>query len=61
MKVAKEKPCRTSAPTYEVRSGNEWRRAKTGEEHGSGWLTYELSDGTTGLAQPKNWRIQEKS
>lgn len=33
------------------------QRAKRGttEGHKKGWLSYELSDGTTGLARPGTW------
>ena len=44
-------------PKYEVREGSEWYRCKKGEPQSSGWLHFELSDGTIGLAQPKNWRV----
>lgn len=34
-----------------------WRRVKSSKLARGGWLHYELPDGTTGLAQPKHWRI----
>jgi len=42
---------------YQIRiADDEWETAKKAEEQPSGWLHYELRDGTNGLAQPKNWR-----
>lgn len=44
----------------EVRIGDEWCKVeKSSLILASGWLHYELLDGTNGLAQPKNWRYME--
>jgi hypothetical protein len=46
---------------YEIYVGTEkgvklWERPVKAVELPSGWLHYELKDGTNGMAQPKNWR-----
>jgi hypothetical protein len=47
---------------YQVRDGEDWLTCLKAVEQSSGWLHYELRDGTNGLAQPKNWRklLEEK-
>lgn len=44
-------------PKCEVLIAKEWHRCKRAVKQPSGWLHYELADGTNGLAQPKNWRV----
>ena len=42
---------------YEVYISNgEWEQCKKAVPEPSGWLHYELKDGTIGLARPENWR-----
>jgi hypothetical protein len=36
-----------------------WEHPTKAAEQSSGWLHYELKDGTIGLAQPKNWRYSK--
>ena len=33
-----------------------WKRCKTAKLLATGWLEYELEDGSTGSAKPKHWR-----
>ena len=41
---------------YEVLVVNEWIRCKKAAVQPSGWLHYELKDGTIGLTPAKKWR-----
>lgn len=48
---------------YEIEVAGEWYRCKKAAEQfnprsgeSNGWLHYELSDGTNGLARPGKWR-----
>lgn len=41
---------------YEVYVGREWYRCRKADPQPSGWLHYELRDGTIGLVPPKKWR-----
>jgi hypothetical protein len=57
---------RKPKPVYFVRDGDGWIKCRVAVEahkatrpQPSGWLHYELEDGTVGLAQPKNWRQEE--
>jgi len=45
----------------QVRVGQDWVTVKKFEVQESGWLHYELFDGTIGLAAPKNWRAKLRS
>jgi hypothetical protein len=45
---------------YEVANGLDWLLCKIAEEQPSGWLHYELRDGTIGLARPGRWRKAEQ-
>jgi hypothetical protein len=49
---------------FEVRGSDGWEEVKKAvfvtvpmTEEASGWLRYELSDGTIGLARSKDWRM----
>jgi len=46
-------------PKFEVCIGKEWCKCRKAVAMPSGWLHYELYDGTVGLAQPKNWRFKD--
>lgn len=48
-------------PRIQVRCGTSWIAVMRSEKQPSGWLHYELQDGTIGLAQPKNWREEPES
>lgn len=41
---------------YEILDGGKWIKVKKAQEQSSGWLHYELKDGTIGLAPKKKWR-----
>ncbi len=44
---------------YQIREGKMWRTCTTAEpQPPSGWLHYELWDGTIGLAPPNKWRVR---
>ena len=43
---------------YEVEIGKEWCKCTRATETGTGWLHYELSDGTIGLKRPGTWRVK---
>lgn len=50
---------RYSMPRYEVRVGDdEWQATTYADKQPSGFPHYELRDGTTGLAHPKDWRAR---
>lgn len=44
-------------PKYQVLIAGEWCKCRKAVVMPSGWLHYELSDGTVGLAPPKNWKV----
>lgn len=44
-------------PKYQVLIAGEWCKCRKAVAMPSGWLHYELYDGTVGLAQPKNWKV----
>jgi len=41
---------------YQVRHGDGWQTCLRGAVQPSGWLHYELRDGTNGLCRPGQWR-----
>ena len=47
---------------YEIRVGAKpeirWIPVKAADEQDTGWLHYELRDGTNGLARPGTWRVK---
>lgn len=48
--------------TYEVRVGTTWVKCKKARlQPRSGWLHYELHDGTVGLSKPGSFRVVERS
>ena len=44
---------------YEVKKDGSWKTCKKGTLN-SGWLYYEMSDGSTGYAAPETWRQKKK-
>lgn len=43
---------------YQIKSGSEWITCKKAIEVKNGFLHYELSDSTNGLARPGAWRVK---
>ena len=44
---------------YEIKLAGEWIKVKKARKLATGWLHYELSDGTVGLMRPGLWRLKE--
>lgn len=48
---------RVKRQRYEVMVVDKWHIARHGTPQPSGWLEYELRDGTVGLCPPSKWRL----
>jgi hypothetical protein len=46
---------------YCIELAGEWYDVKKGAKQRSGWLDYELHDGTRGLARPGKWFTKEQA
>jgi len=43
---------------YQIQDGESFINCKRAEPQPSGWLHYELTDGTNGLKRPGTWRVR---